>query len=62
MLNSYLVFDEHLAPIDSSTGQKVAQASVLDVGVRRAMMRVTFDKDEFDARDGNYMVTDSRAP
>ncbi|GKT35321.1 radical SAM enzyme [Aduncisulcus paluster] len=55
MRNSYVVLDELMRPIDSSTGAKMPQQSILDEGgIEKAMRKVVFDGESFKERSGNY--------
>jgi radical S-adenosyl methionine domain-containing protein 2 len=54
MANSYLVLDEQLRFMDSSSGKKVPSSSILDVGVEVALQQVTFDSAAFDSRKGDW--------
>ena len=54
MRNSYIVLDEKLCVLDSSSGSKVTRASVLLDGVDRALSQAGFEQDQFLARGGVY--------
>lgn len=54
MQNSYILLDEELRLLDSSSGSKMAGPKVLDVGVDKAMELAGFDPVAFAARDGAY--------
>ena len=54
MRNSYILLDERLCVLDSSSGSKVTRASVLLDGVDEALSQAGFEQDQFLARGGVY--------
>lgn len=54
MLNSYLVLDEKMRFLDSSSGGKEPSESILDVGVDKAMSQSGYDENKFTGRGGIY--------
>ncbi|KAI0563257.1 hypothetical protein FGB62_44g018 [Gracilaria domingensis] len=54
MQNSYLLLDEELRFLDCSSGGKVPSASILDVGVYKAIEQSGFDQSMFTKRGGVY--------
>jgi len=61
MLNSYLVLDEKMRFLDSSSGGKEPSESILDVGVQKAMTHSGYDAQKFVNRGGIYDWTKSTA-
>ncbi|KAI8225441.1 Radical S-adenosyl methionine domain-containing protein 2 [Colletotrichum sp. SAR 10_96] len=54
MAGSYLLLDERLRFLDKGDGPMKKSDSLLDVGVKRAMQQVAWDKSAFDKRGGVY--------
>ncbi|KAF6809783.1 radical s-adenosyl methionine domain-containing protein 2 [Colletotrichum sojae] len=54
MAGSYLLLDEKLRFLDKGDGPMKKSDSLLDVGVKRAMQQVAWDKSAFDKRGGIY--------
>lgn len=54
MAGSYLLLDERMRFLDKGEGPMKKSDSLLDVGVRKAMQQVTWDKEAFDKRGGVY--------
>jgi len=54
MKNSYLVLDEYMQFLDSSTGGKTPSKSILEVGVEEAIKESGFDEEKFISRGGIY--------
>lgn len=54
MQNSYLLLDEDLRFLDCSENGKVPSASILEVGVEKALSQAGFDHDMFNQRGGIY--------
>lgn len=54
MKGSYLMLDEYMRFLDKGDGEETASESILDVGVRKAMKQVVWERDQFVARGGFY--------
>ncbi|KAK1672155.1 hypothetical protein BDP55DRAFT_718278 [Colletotrichum godetiae] len=54
MAGSYLLLDEKLRFLDKGNGPMKKSESLLDVGVKKAMQQVAWDKSAFDKRGGVY--------
>ena len=54
MKNSYILLDENLCFLDSSTDGKIPSKSILEVGVQEALKQSGFDANKFHARGGVY--------
>ncbi|TKW59467.1 Radical S-adenosyl methionine domain-containing protein 2 [Colletotrichum tanaceti] len=54
MAGSYLLLDERLRFLDKGDGPMKKSDSLLDVGVKKAMQQVRWDKGAFDRRGGVY--------
>ncbi|KAF4773295.1 hypothetical protein HER10_EVM0009523 [Colletotrichum scovillei] len=54
MAGSYLLLDENLRFLDKGNGPMKKSESLLDVGVKKAMLQVAWDKSAFDKRGGVY--------
>ncbi|KAK0369195.1 hypothetical protein CLIM01_13445 [Colletotrichum limetticola] len=54
MAGSYLLLDEKLRFLDKGNGPMKKSESLLDVGVKKAMLQVAWDKSAFDKRGGVY--------
>lgn len=54
MLNSYLILDEYMRFLDCTRGKKEPSRSVLDVGVKNALLFSGFDEKMFFKRGGKY--------
>lgn len=54
MAGSYLLLDERMRFLDKGDGPMKKSDSLLDVGVRKAMQQVAWDKEAFDKRGGIY--------
>jgi radical S-adenosyl methionine domain-containing protein 2 len=54
MKRSYLILDEYMRFLDKGDGEEKASESILDVGVRKAMTEVRWDRIAFVERGGFY--------
>ncbi|TAQ86795.1 hypothetical protein B7494_g4878 [Chlorociboria aeruginascens] len=54
MKGSYLILDEHMRFLDKGDGEETASKSILDIGVRKAMTEVTWERNVFVKRGGLY--------
>lgn len=54
MAGSYLLLDERMRFLDKGDGPMRKSDSLLDVGVKRAMQQVAWDREAFDKRGGIY--------
>lgn len=54
MAGSYLLLDERMRFLDKGDGPMRKSDSLLDVGVKKAMEQVAWDKGAFDKRGGIY--------
>jgi radical S-adenosyl methionine domain-containing protein 2 len=54
MRGSYLILDEYMRFLDKGDGEEKASESILDVGVRRAMTQVRWERTAFVERGGFY--------
>ncbi|PSN66451.1 radical SAM enzyme [Corynespora cassiicola Philippines] len=54
MASSYLLLDEYMCFLDKGEGMMTKSESILDVGVRKAMNQVVWDKKSFIDRGGIY--------
>ncbi|TDZ62047.1 Radical S-adenosyl methionine domain-containing protein 2 [Colletotrichum trifolii] len=54
MAGSYLLLDEHMRFLDKGDGPMKKSDSLLEVGVKKAMQQVAWDKTAFDKRGGVY--------
>ncbi|KAG6365876.1 hypothetical protein INS49_000052 [Diaporthe citri] len=54
MAGSYLLLDERMRFLDKGDGPMKKSDSLLDVGVKKAMQQVAWDKEAFDKRGGIY--------
>ncbi|CAG8972333.1 hypothetical protein HYALB_00001736 [Hymenoscyphus albidus] len=61
MTGSYLVLDENMSFLDKGDGEERASESILDVGVRTAMIQVRWERTTFLTRGGVYDWTKARS-
>ena len=54
MKGSYLLLDEYMRFLDKGDGVETASESILDVGVKKAMRQVVWERDQFIERGGLY--------
>jgi len=54
MASSYLLLDEYMRFMDKGEGMMTTSASILDVGVEKAMQQIVWDKKSFVERGGIY--------
>lgn len=54
MKGSYLILDEYMRFLDKGDGEEKASESILDVGVRKAMNQVRWERNAFVERGGFY--------
>jgi len=54
MKGSYLILDEYMRFLDKGDGEEKASESILDVGVRKAMTQVKWERNTFVERGGFY--------
>jgi radical S-adenosyl methionine domain-containing protein 2 len=54
MKGSYLILDENMRFLDKGDGEEKASESILDVGVRKAMTQVRWERNAFVERGGFY--------
>ncbi|KAK4933813.1 hypothetical protein LTR28_011216, partial [Elasticomyces elasticus] len=54
MASSYLILDEYMRFLDKGPGFETASPSILEVGVAKAMERITWDAKSFRDRGGMY--------
>jgi radical S-adenosyl methionine domain-containing protein 2 len=54
MASSYILMDEYLRFLDKGEGREIASQSILEVGVKKALSQVFWDKESFIERDGIY--------
>jgi radical S-adenosyl methionine domain-containing protein 2 len=54
MQGSYLILDEHMRFLDKGEGEEKASESILEVGVRKAMSQVRWERMAFVKRGGFY--------
>lgn len=54
MAGSYLLLDERMRFLDKGDGPMRKSESLLDVGVKKAMQQVAWDREAFDKRGGIY--------
>lgn len=54
MKGNYLLLGEYMRFLDKGDGVETASESILDVGVRKAMRQVVWERDEFVQRGGLY--------
>lgn len=62
MRDSYLILDEYMRFLNCRNGKKEPSASLLDVGVRRALRGSGFDERAFRDRGGVYVWSKRRLP
>jgi radical S-adenosyl methionine domain-containing protein 2 len=61
MKGSYLILDEFMRFLDKGDGEEKASQSLLDVGVKKAMSQVRWDRSTFEKRGGFYDWTKAGA-
>jgi radical S-adenosyl methionine domain-containing protein 2 len=54
MKGSYLILDERVCFLEKGDGEEKASKSILDVGVRKAMTQVRWERSAFAERGGFY--------
>jgi len=54
MRGSYLILDEYMRFLDKGDGEEKASESILDVGVRKVMTQVRWERTAFVERGGFY--------
>jgi radical S-adenosyl methionine domain-containing protein 2 len=62
MKGSYLILDEYMRFLDKGDGEEKASESILDVGVRKAMTQVRWERSTFVGRGGLYDWTKASKP
>ncbi|KAI9896165.1 hypothetical protein N3K66_008337 [Trichothecium roseum] len=61
MKGSYLILDEFMRFLDKGDGEEKASQSILDVGVKKAMSQVRWERSAFEERGGLYDWTKAGA-